>query len=40
MRKWLVDNTLPKPKKELKFEVGGNKKYKVKAVTESAVYSQ
>ena len=36
-----MDNkALPKLKKELEFESGENKKYKVKAIIVSVVYSQ
>ena len=36
-----MDNkALPKPKKDLKFEVGGDKKYEVKTIIDSVVYGQ
>ncbi len=36
-----MDNkALPEPEKDLEFEAGGNKKYKVKAIIDNAVYSQ
>ncbi len=40
MRKKQVNNTLPKPKKDLEFEARDNKKYEVKAIINSAVYGQ
>ena len=40
IRKRQVDKALPESETELKFESGGNKKYKVKAIFDSAVYSQ
>ena len=40
IRKKRVDKALSKPEKDLKFEVGGNNKYEVKAIIESAIYSQ
>ena len=39
-RKKQADKTLPEPKKNLEFEVRDNKKYKVKAIIDSAVYNQ
>ncbi len=39
-RKGRVDKALLEPKKELEFEAGGNKKYKVKAIIDSAMYGQ
>ncbi len=39
-RKRRVDDILPKPKKDLEFEAEDNKKYEVKAISDSAVYSQ
>ena len=35
-----VDKALPEPEKEVKFEARDNKKYKVKAIIDSAVYGQ
>ena len=35
-----VDKALPEPKKELEFEAGDHKQYKVKAIIDSAVYGQ
>ncbi len=35
-----MDNALPEPEKNLEFEAGGNKEYKVKAVIDSMVYGQ
>ncbi len=35
-----VDKALPEPEKEVEFEVGDNKEYEVKAIIDSAVYSQ
>ncbi len=35
-----MDKALPEPKKELEFETGGNKEYKVKAIIDSVVYGQ
>ena len=36
-----VDNkALPEPEKNMKFEAGGDKEYKVKVIINSAVYSQ
>ncbi len=40
MRKRRVDNTMPELEKDLEFEVGGNKEYKVKAIIDSAVCDQ
>ncbi len=40
MRKEPVDKTLPEPEKDMEVEVGENKKYKVKAIINSAVYNQ
>ncbi len=40
MRKRQVDKALPEPKKDLEFKAGRNKKYKVKAIIDSTVYSQ
>ncbi len=40
MRKRRVDKALPEPEKELKFEAGGNKEYKVEAIIDSTVYGQ
>ncbi len=40
MRKGQVDKALPKPEKDVEFEVGSNKKYEVKAIIVSAVYGQ
>ena len=37
-RKGQVDKALSEPEKELEFEPGGNKRYKVKAIIESAIY--
>ncbi len=39
-RKVRVDKALPEPEKELEFDAGGNKEYKVKAIINSAVYGQ
>ncbi len=40
-RKGRVDNkALSEPEKELEFEAGGDKKYEVKAIIDSAVYGQ
>ncbi len=39
-RKKRADNILPKPEKDLEFEVGGNKEYEVKAIVDSIVYGQ
>ncbi len=39
-RKGQVDKALPELEKDVKFETGGNKKYKVKAIINSAVYGQ
>ncbi len=38
MKKGHVDNTLPKSEKKLEFETGSNKKYKVEAIVNSAMY--
>ena len=35
-----MDKALPKPEKELEFKAGVNKEYKVKVITDSAVYGQ
>ena len=40
IRKGRVDKALPEPEKELKFEIGDNKEYEVKAIIDSAVYGQ
>ncbi len=40
IRKWQVDKTLPELEKDLKFEAGGNKEYKVKVIINSAAYGQ
>ncbi len=40
MRKKRVDKALPEPEKDLKFEVGGHKKYEVKSIIDSVVYGQ
>ncbi len=40
MRKKWVDKALPESEKDLKFEEGGNKKYKVKTIIDSMVYGQ
>ncbi len=40
MRKERVEKVLPKPEKNLEFEVGDNKKYEFKAIIDSAVYGQ
>ncbi len=40
MRKKRLDNTLPELEKNLEFEAGGNKEYKVKAIIDSVVYGQ
>ena len=40
MTKGRVDKALPKPEKGLEFEAGINKKYEVKAIIDSAMYSQ
>ena len=37
-RKKRVDKTLPEPKKDLKFQAGGNKEYEVKAIINSMMY--
>ena len=37
-KEW-VGNVLLEPKKNLEFEVGGNKEYKVKAIINSALYN-
>ncbi len=37
-KKRQVTNALPKPKKDLKFEAGGNKQYEVKAIINNAMY--
>ncbi len=39
-KKEQVDNTLPKPEKDLEFKDGGKKKYKFEAIIDSGVYSQ
>ncbi len=40
-RKKRVDNkALPESEKDLKFEVEGNKEYKVKAIIDSVIYGQ
>ncbi len=39
-RRGRVDTALPEPEKDLEFKAGGNKKYKVKAIIDSAVYNQ
>ncbi len=39
-KKRQVDNTLPEPEKDLKFEAGENKEYEVKTIIDSMVYSQ
>ena len=39
-RKKRVDKALPEPEKELEFEAGDNKEYEIKAIINSAVYSQ
>ena len=39
-RKKQVDKTLPEPKKDLESEVGGNQKYKVKAIIDNVMYGQ
>ena len=39
-RKKKVGKALPEPKKDLEFETGGNKKYKIKAIINSMMYSQ
>ncbi len=39
-RKGQMDNALPEPKKNIEFEAGGNKKYEVKKIIDSAVYAQ
>ncbi len=35
-----MDKALPELEKDVEFEVGGNKEYEVKAIIDSAVYSQ
>ena len=35
-----MDKALPELEKELEFEAGDNKEYKVKAIIDSTVYSQ
>ncbi len=35
-----MNKTLLKPKKDLKFEAGGNKKYKIEAIIDSVIYNQ
>ena len=37
-RKKRVDKALPEPKKDLEFEAGDNKEYKMGAIIDSAVY--
>ncbi len=39
-KKERVDKALPEPKKDVEFEVRGNKEYKVEAIIDSAVYGQ
>ena len=40
-RKGRVDNkALPKPEKDIEFEIRGNKEYKVEIIINSAVYGQ
>ncbi len=39
-RKERVDKALPEPEKDLEFEAGGNKEYKVETIIDSAVYGQ
>ena len=40
MWKKLVDKALSEPKKDVKFEAGGNKEYKVKVIIDSIMYGQ
>ena len=41
IRREQIDNkALPKPKKGIEFEAGGDKKYKVEAIIDNAVYGQ
>ncbi len=35
-----MDKALPEPKKDLEFEAGGDKEYKIKAIIDSAIYGQ
>ncbi len=35
-----MDKALPEPEKEVEFEAGDNKEYKVEAIIDSAVYGQ
>ncbi len=35
-----MNNTLPESEKDLKFEAGDNKEYKIKTIINSAVYGQ
>ncbi len=39
-RKEQVDKALPELEKELEFEVGGNKEYKIEAMIDNVVYGQ
>ncbi len=39
-RKGQVDKALPEPEKDVEFEAGGDKKYKIEAIIDSAVYGQ
>ncbi len=39
MRKGQVDKALPEPKKDVKFEIGSNKEYKVGEIINSMVYA-
>ncbi len=39
-RRGLVNKALLEPEKDLEFEAGGNKEYKVKAIINSVVYGQ
>ena len=40
VKKGQVDQTLLKPENNLELEIRGNKKYKVKAIIDNAVYGQ
>ena len=40
MRKKQVDKALPEPEKNLEFEAGGNKKYKVKVIIDNTIYGK
>ena len=40
IRKKQINKALLKPKKDLEFEVGDNKEYKVKVIIDNTIYDQ